>query len=139
MLLKALHSRLAQALEAAQAAGTIEFADYEPELKIEVPRDTRHGDYATNLALTLAKPARKNPRQIAEALVAQLQDPMFDAIELAGPGFINFRLAWPWLRQHLKDVIAQDSRFGQQPRADAHRYLLEFVSANPTGPLHFGH
>lgn len=138
MLLKAMHTRLTQALEAAQAAG-LEIGDHVPDIKVEVPRDTRYGDYATNLAMTLAKPARKNPRQIAEALVAQLQDPMFAAVEIAGAGFINFRLSWPWLREHLTAVLAADTEFGQQPRADVHRYLIEFVSANPTGPLHFGH
>lgn len=139
MLLQAIHARLAQALEASQTKGLIELEGFKPEIKIEVPRDLRHGDYASNLALTLAKPARKNPRQLAEVLVQELQDPMFEAIELAGPGFINFRLSWAWLRQHLQEVLKQDTRFGQQPRSDSHRYLLEFVSANPTGPLHFGH
>lgn len=141
MLLKAMHSRLVQALDAVQAAGSLALEDHTPEIKVEVPRDTKHGDYATNLALTLAKPARKSPRQIAEVLVAELKrDPMFEAVEIAGPGFINFRLSWPWLREHLADLLAKDASYGvQAERADAHRYLLEFVSANPTGPLHFGH
>ena len=96
MLLKALHSRLLQALDQAESDGLLELGGFKPEIKVEVPRDTRHGDYATNLALTLAKPARKSPRQIAEVLVAELKsDPMFEAVEIAGPGFINFRLSWP--------------------------------------------
>lgn len=139
MLLKAIHTRLSQALDSAQASGALELDGFKPELKIEVPRDTAHGDYACNLALTLAKPARKNPRQIAEILAAELKDPMFESIEIAGPGFINFRLSWAWLLENLQSLLKQDQQFGQHSRADSHRYLLEFVSANPTGPLHFGH
>lgn len=139
MLLKAIHSRLLQALDQAEANGLLELGGFKPEIKVEVPRDTRHGDYASNLALLLAKPARKNPRQVAEILVEQLKDPMFENIELAGPGFINFRLSWTWLREHLGLILERDQDFGQHERADSHRYLLEFVSANPTGPLHFGH
>ncbi|MGV3526047.1 MAG: arginine--tRNA ligase [Candidatus Sericytochromatia bacterium] len=140
MLLKVLHDRLSQALQAAQAAGNLVLGDHLPEIKLEVPRDTRHGDYATSLALTLAKPARKSPRQIADLLVAELQgDPLFENIEIAGPGFINFRLSWDYLREGLQQIVTADTAFGQQSPVDAHRYLIEFVSANPTGPLHFGH
>lgn len=140
MLLKAIHERLHQALAAAREEGLLKLADdHQPEIKVEIPRDTQHGDYASNLALTLAKPARMAPRQIAEHLVAKLQDPMFESVEIAGPGFINFRLSWAWLREHLTGILQADQNYGQHERADAHRYLLEFVSANPTGPMHFGH
>lgn len=139
MLIKAVHAEVLKALQAARDAEEITLENLPEEIKIEVPRDLQHGDYATNLALTLAKPARQAPRKIAETLVKHLQSELFEAVEIAGPGFINFRLAWPWLRETLKTVQAQGEAYGQHPRVDAHRYLLEFVSANPTGPLHFGH
>lgn len=139
MLLKAIHERLYKALAAACDEGLLNLEDIIPEIKVEIPRDTQHGDYATNLALTLAKQARMAPRKIAELLISKLADPMFEAIEIAGPGFINFRLSWEYLIQGLKEIVPADEHFGKQERADAHRYLLEFVSANPTGPMHFGH
>lgn len=138
MLLNLLHAHVSQALDAARAAGELSWETL-PEIKIEVPKDTSHGDYATSVALALAKPARKAPRQIAECLLPHLQHPMFARIEIAGPGFLNFSLAWDWLREQLRALHAADTSFGQQPEADTHRYLLEYVSANPTGSLHFGH
>jgi len=139
MLLKAIHQEIITALQAARSAGEITLEELPQEVKIEVPRDLSHGDYATSLALSLAKPARMAPRKIAEALVAHLDSPLFESIEIAGPGFINFRLSWVRLREMLQQVRALDTQFGQHAPVDAHRYLLEFVSANPTGPLHFGH
>lgn len=139
MLLKAIYHEITIALQAARAAGELNLEELPQEIKIEVPRDLSHGDYATSLALSLAKPARMAPRKIAEVLVSYLDSPLFESIEIAGPGFINFRLSWPRLREMLKEVRVLDTQFGQHSAVDAHRYLLEFVSANPTGPLHFGH
>lgn len=139
MLLKSLHERVQKALQAAQATGELKL-DTLPDIQIEIPRDTTHGDYATNVALGLAKPARMSPRSIAEILKKHLAgDPLFENIGIAGPGFINFRLSGRFLYQGLQQVIAKKEAYGQQYNTDAHRYLIEFVSANPTGPLHFGH
>lgn len=139
MLLKSLHDRVKKALQAAQNTGELKLETL-PDIHIEIPRDTTHGDYATNVALGLAKPARMAPRSIAEILKKHLEgDPLFESIGIAGPGFINFRLHWNFLYQGLQQVITEKEAYGQQSHTDAHRYLIEFVSANPTGPLHFGH
>ncbi len=139
MLLKSLHDRVLQALAQAQNAGDLTLEQL-PEVKIEIPRDTTHGDYATNVALTLAKAARMAPRKIADILQKHLKDdPLLDAVDIAGPGFINFRLSNSFLQKYIAEVNQQKADYGQQHNTDAHRYLIEFVSANPTGPLHFGH
>ncbi len=139
MLLKSLHDRVKKALQAAQDSGELKLETL-PDIHIEIPRDTTHGDYATNVALGLAKPARMSPRSIAEILKKHLEgEPLFESIGIAGPGFINFRLSWRFLYQGLQQVITEKEAYGQQSNTDAHRYLIEFVSANPTGPLHFGH
>lgn len=139
MLLKAVHDKLHAALKQLQEQKQLNLEHF-PEIKVEIPRDTRHGDYASNLAMTLAKPARMAPRKIAEMIQEALKgDTLFEQVEIAGPGFINFRLSDDWLREQLRQAVAQDEKFGQHEKVDSHRYLVEYVSANPTGPLHFGH
>ena len=110
---------------------------------LESPKVAAHGDFATTAAMQLAKPLQRNPRQVAEQLIAALQaQPAFaqwvDALEIAGPGFINIRLKPAAKQQVLREVLAAGSAFGQQP-PKGQRLLVEFVSANPTGPLHVGH
>jgi len=109
----------------------------------ESPKAAAHGDLACTAAMQLAKPLRQNPRQVAESLKAVLlASPAFqqwvDAIEIAGPGFINIRLKPAAKQQVVREVLAQGADFGRQP-ALGRRMLVEFVSANPTGPLHVGH
>jgi arginyl-tRNA synthetase len=109
----------------------------------ESPKVAAHGDLATTAAMQLAKPLKQNPRQLAETLRTHLlADPAFqrwvDAVEIAGPGFINFRLKPEAKQQVVVEVLAQASHFGEQP-SNGQRLLVEFVSANPTGPLHVGH
>lgn len=110
---------------------------------LERPRQAEHGDLATNLAMQLARPLKKPPRAVAESLVAALMAQpgaadLIEQAEIAGPGFINFRLT-PAARQRVvHEVLAQGLRFGQLPANDR-KVMLEFVSANPTGPLHVGH
>jgi arginyl-tRNA synthetase len=102
----------------------------------EVPRDERHGDYATNAALALAKPARRPPRQIAEAIVAHFpRVPAVDRVEVAGPGFLNVFLSPRWCADALRDVLETGAAYGIGQEHRGRRYRLEFVSANPTGPL----
>ncbi len=107
---------------------------------VERTRDPRHGDFATNIALRLAKSVGRNPRELAEAIAAALpDDALIDGVEIAGPGFINFRVSAQALREELASIVAAGDDYGRQPRRDQPKILLEFVSANPTGPLHVGH
>ena len=116
-------------------------ADQIPEIRIEKPRDPTHGDAATNVAMLLAKPLKNNPRKIADQLVEQLSpDPgKVKNIEVAGPGFINFRYAENFLYDELGQIIEKEERFGRSNENKGIKALVEFVSANPTGPLTVGH
>ncbi|MBE0463952.1 MAG: arginine--tRNA ligase [Halomonadaceae bacterium] len=114
--------------------------DLQPTIKVDPTKDKAHGDYATNLALMLAKPAGKNPRELAETLIAAL--PESDAIqktEIAGPGFINFFAAADAAAQIVAQVLDSGDAFGRSMVGQAEKVQVEFVSANPTGPLHVGH
>jgi arginyl-tRNA synthetase len=102
----------------------------------EPPRDERHGDYATNAAMALARTARQAPRRVAEAIVAHFPKiPAVDRLEVAGPGFLNVFLSPRWCAEALRDVLRAGERYGASDEGKGQRYLLEFVSANPTGPL----
>jgi arginyl-tRNA synthetase len=109
----------------------------------ESPKVAAHGDLATTAAMQLAKPLKLNPRQLAENLKAELLSQgafqrWADAIEIAGPGFINIRLKPESKQQVVREVLGQGAQFGYQA-SNGQRVLVEFVSANPTGPLHVGH
>ncbi len=106
---------------------------------VEPPRDAAHGDMATNAAMVLAKPAGMNPRAIAEALAAKLAaDPMIASADVAGPGFLNMHLV-PAAWQGIVKSALSDQGFGRSTLGQGQRMLVEYVSANPTGPLHVGH
>lgn len=110
----------------------------------ESPKVAAHGDFACTAAMQLAKPLKLNPRQVAENLRANLlTKPAFerwvDAIEIAGPGFINIRLKPAAKQETVREVLAAGAQFGVQPADPARKMIVEFVSANPTGPLHVGH
>ncbi len=109
----------------------------------ESPKVAAHGDLATTVAMQLAKPLKQNPRQLAETLrAALLATPAFarwvDAIDIAGPGFLNIKLKAAAKQQIVNDVLLKTTAFGSQPPIGK-RFMVEFVSANPTGPLHVGH
>jgi arginyl-tRNA synthetase len=109
----------------------------------ESPKVAAHGDFATTAAMQLAKPLKLNPRQLAENLRAELLaaapfQAWVDAVDIAGPGFINIKLKPEAKQQIIREVLTQTTQFGQQP-ATGRKMLVEFVSANPTGPLHVGH
>ena len=107
---------------------------------VERTRDAQHGDFATNVALRLAKAARRNPRELASAIVAALpQSPLLARTEVAGAGFINFHLAPQAYARELAAIHAQGAAYGESRLGGGERVLVEFVSANPTGPLHVGH
>jgi arginyl-tRNA synthetase len=110
------------------------------EATVERTRDPGHGDFASNIAMRLAKPAHKSPREIATSIVDALSDNAdVDKIDIAGPGFINFHLSPSAFHAELESILAMGEAYGRQAKKDAPRILLEFVSANPTGPLHVGH
>jgi arginyl-tRNA synthetase len=124
---------LAKALREALTGAGLPMPD---DVAWEVPRDEAHGDYATNVAMALARPARKAPRQIAEAIVSHFpKSGLVDRLEIAGPGFLNVFLAPDWCAEALKGVLAAGDTYGTSDAGRGRRFLLEFVSANPTGPL----
>jgi arginyl-tRNA synthetase len=135
-----LRALVAQAIDALHAAGTLPADAPLPEFVIERPKTRAQGDFSTNAAMLLAKAAKSNPRAIAQALVDAL--PANDdiaSIEIAGPGFINFHVAESAWRRQIGDVLAQGARYGLNASGKGHRAGVEYVSANPTGPLHVGH
>jgi len=107
---------------------------------VERTRDALHGDFASNIAMRLAKPAGKNPRDLAAMLVEQIGgSDQIDKIDIAGPGFINFHLSAAAFHAEILSILSKGSDYGRQAHKEKPRILLEFVSANPTGPLHVGH
>jgi arginyl-tRNA synthetase len=111
-----------------------------PVVDVERTRDAAHGDFATNVALQLAKPARRNPRQLAQAILDALPaSELIERAELAGPGFINFHLSAQAYQQELSHIFALGPAYGYSKRGSGVSTVVEFVSANPTGPLHVGH
>lgn len=126
-----------------EAAVTAVLPDATPTILLERPKVAAHGDLATNVAMQLAKPAKRNPRELAEAILEVLMADaqarsLIDQAELAGPGFINFRLTHSARTAVMASIAQQGQAFGRAPRK-AQKVLVEFVSANPTGPLHVGH
>ena len=119
-------------------------SDVLPNIILERPRDPSHGDIACNIAMQLAKALKKNPRELAQNLVAAvLADParadLIDVIDIAGPGFINMRLSAAAKQAVVKSVLTDGADFGKSDEGTGRKVLVEFVSANPTGPLHVGH
>jgi len=111
-----------------------------PEIQIERTKDKTHGDFACNIAMMLAKPAKMNPRQIATDIVEALPtSDVVTQVEIAGPGFINFFLSAEASQQVVKEILAKAEKYGQSQIGNGKKVQVEFVSANPTGPLHVGH
>ena len=134
-----LRDLLSNALDRLRADGTIP-AEVAPSVMLERARDMRHGDFATNLAMLLAKPARRNPRELAERIRDELAgSELVERVEVAGPGFINFFISPAAYRATLPAILEQGSRYGCSEFGAGKRVQVEFVSANPTGPLHVGH
>lgn len=130
---------LVAALDRAIAAGSLP-ALAPPQFLVEVPRETDHGDFATNLAMLLAKPAKMAPRKIAEAILhnLDLKGTRVERVEIAGPGFINFYLEPAWVLDALSQIDDQDENYGRINLGQGKKVQVEFVSANPTGLLHMG-
>ncbi|MBC1521889.1 arginine--tRNA ligase [Listeria aquatica] len=112
-----------------------------PEILLEVPKEKSHGDYSTNIAMQLARVAKKAPRAIAESIIQEFdtKSSQIEKIEIAGPGFINFFLDNRYLTKVIPAVLAEDESYGQSDFGKRERIQIEFVSANPTGDLHLGH
>jgi len=138
-----MKEQIAQLIEAAlstlTANGTLP-ADITPNIQVDNTRDKAHGDFASNIALTLAKPARRNPRELAQLLCDALPaDASVEKTEIAGPGFINFFVSQASIFTVVGDILEQGDSFGRGAANSGPRMQVEFVSANPTGPLHVGH
>lgn len=134
-----LETLLQHAITSLKSEGILD-QGLETPITIERAKDSRHGDFATNLALTLAKPAKSNPRQLAEKIISLLpDDPAVSKIEIAGPGFINFFINADTQFQIIKQIHEAGRNYGLSNTGKNTKVQVEFVSANPTGPLHVGH
>ncbi|CDZ77692.1 Arginine--tRNA ligase [Legionella massiliensis] len=130
---------LAQALDSLKQSSQIP-EDLDIEIKVERAKDSNHGDFASNLAMLLAKPCRQAPRQLAETIIQNIPaHSALERVEIAGPGFINFFMRNEALSQVITDVLKGGEQFGRSQLGQGQKVILEFVSANPTGPLHVGH
>lgn len=134
-----IYDMLTEAAFAAKANGDLNIETVS-DFVVEIPRDKTHGDFAANIAMLLAKQAKKAPRMIAEDIIKNLKTDgsYVESVEIAGAGFINFRLKENWLADGLKDALAQGEKYGNSDYGKGKKVQVEFVSANPTGELHMG-
>ena len=125
--------------ETAAAEGLLP-ADVAVKPSVEIPKDTANGDYTTTFCLAAAKALHKNPRQVAQILMdhMQLEGSYFTTVEMAGPGFLNFRLGDKWFGDTVACVEREGADYGSSDMLAGKKYMVEFVSANPTGPMHMG-
>ena len=143
-MLPAVKNDIIAALTAALRQTLGEAAPAEPNIVLERPKVAAHGDLACNIAMQLAKPLKKNPRELAQGIVAALaadasSKAVIESAEIAGPGFINLRIPVAAKQRAVKEVLTQADAFGRGTAGAGQSILVEFVSANPTGPLHVGH
>src|SRR5262245_29665527 len=137
---RTIAAEIAAALQAMQAAGELPAGLDLAAVTAEPPRDAAHGDIATNAAMVLAKSASRKPRELAEALVARMKQVAgVTEAAVAGPGFINLRLADDFWRARLADILKAGAAYGDSDLGKAQPVNVEYVSANPTGPLHVAH
>ncbi|MDQ0352598.1 arginyl-tRNA synthetase [Alkalibacillus filiformis] len=136
-----VESQLKEAIKQAVLKAELASQEEMPQVVLETPKDKSHGDYATNMAMQLARVAKKNPRQIAEEIVEQIdqQKASVKSIDIAGPGFINFFMDTSYLTDVVNTIFDQGEDYGQSNVGQDERVQIEFVSANPTGTLHLGH
>ncbi|MCX5835325.1 MAG: arginine--tRNA ligase, partial [Deltaproteobacteria bacterium] len=131
---------LRASLDSCSAGGILEAGEL-PFMELEAPREEAHGDYATNVAMILASRAKKSPRKIAESIVQHIEDKegILQKVEIAGPGFINFYVKEDTWAVLLEEVEKLGDGYGCSELGRGQKVMVEFVSANPTGPLHVGH
>ena len=127
------------AMHAAEKKGILK-ADAAIKAGVEIPKDPANGDYTTTFALAAAKAMGMKPRDLAQALLEEmdLKDSYFETVEIAGPGFLNFRLSPAWYSEVLRTIREEGAAYGRSDFLQGKRYMVEFVSANPTGPMHMG-
>ena len=126
------------ALHRAQEEGLLPEVSVTPS--VEIPKDTANGDYTTTFCLAAAKAMKMNPRQVAQLLLERLDltDSHFTSVEIAGPGFLNFRLGSKWFAETVSAIETEGAAYGSNDTLSGKKYMVEFVSANPTGPMHMG-
>ena len=135
-----LHALIAQAIRTLQDHADLPADLTPPEFVIERARSREHGDFACNVALLLARPAHAKPRELAQKLVAALPaNAMLEKVDIAGPGFINFFLAADAAQAQVRRILDEGDTYGHNKNGAGRTVGVEFVSANPTGPLHVGH
>ena len=136
---QAIHQAVYQALEKAKAAGRLTYEQI-VDFPVERPREAAHGDYAVNAAMVMAKPCHMPPREVAKAIAESIDFSATEVekMEIAGPGFLNFRMKAGWLQRALAEILEQGENFGRSDTGHGQRIQVEFVSANPTGELHMG-
>jgi len=136
---KQIDALVHSAYESAAAKGELP-ADAQLKGIVEIPKGANNGDYAANHAMTAAKALRAAPRKVAEVLTANmdLSGTWFDSVEVAGPGFMNFRLGGKWYADVLENICAEGPDYGRTDALNGSKIMVEFVSANPTGPMHMG-
>lgn len=110
-----------------------------PEVLLEVPPKKEFGDFASNFAMQSARTLRCNPRILATYIQEHLSCPYVEKVDIAGPGFLNFHLKPDWMYDMFSHIVEAGETYGNLPKASQEKIQLEFVSANPTGPLHVGH
>src|SRR5260370_1197136 len=139
MVKQQVGSIIEKALQKCAADGLLPAGRYQAQL--EAPRQAAHGDFACNAAMVLQKIAKTNPRHLAQAIVERIDDPdhVIERVEIAGPGFLNIQLAKSVWQRALGEVWEERERFGRSDTGKGLRTMVEFVSANPTGPMHVGH
>lgn len=136
---QAIHDLIETALADLQQSGELP-TDLNINIQVSATKDRSQGDFASNIAMTLAKQAGKPPREIADLIVGRLSaDDSIDKVEVAGPGFINFFLASDASHAVIRQILQQGGQFGRSDHGKGEKIQVEFVSANPTGPLHVGH
>jgi len=139
-LSEAISAALARTLAAGALSNISPEAISPANIPLERPKNRDHGDFATSIALALAKQAGKKPREIAESIATELpSDPMLAKIEIAGPGFINLTLNSASQGQIVETILREGGNFGKTKDLSGVRINVEFISANPTGPIHLGH
>lgn len=140
-IVEQVQSKLKSEIKAAVLKAELATEDQIPDVILEVPKEKAHGDYSTNMAMQLARVAKKAPRMIAEAIIANFDQSKasIENMEIAGPGFINFHLNNSFLTDLIPTVLTAGDKYGETTVGNNQKIQVEFVSANPTGDLHLGH
>lgn len=132
-----LVNAIKRAINEAAFDGVISF-DEVPEIEIEVPKEKNFGDFSTNVAMRMASILKKNPRQIAQAIVKYIKEDNIEKVDVAGPGFINFYLKREWVYKVIPTILKEGENYGKSQIGKGEKVQVEYVSANPTGPMHMG-